>query len=68
MVGTTKAYSGLGADIVMESITLIDPVVGVNAFHEKAGRSQVGFLLVFLWRLFLGPSATDSSDALTSLR
>jgi hypothetical protein len=25
LVGTTKAYSGLGADIVMESITLIDP-------------------------------------------
>jgi hypothetical protein len=25
LVGTTKAYSGVGADIVMESITLIDP-------------------------------------------
>ena len=24
MVGTTKVYSGLGADIVMESISLID--------------------------------------------
>ena len=23
--GTTKVYSGVGADIVMESITLIDP-------------------------------------------
>src|ERR1022692_49915 len=25
LVGTTEVYSGLGADIVMESITLIDP-------------------------------------------
>ena len=25
LVGTTKVYSGVGADIVMESITLIDP-------------------------------------------
>jgi hypothetical protein len=25
LVGTTKVYSGIGADIVMESITLIDP-------------------------------------------
>jgi hypothetical protein len=28
LVGTTEVYSGLGADIVMESITLIDPVTG----------------------------------------
>jgi hypothetical protein len=27
LVGTTKVYSGIGADIVMESITLIDPRV-----------------------------------------
>jgi len=26
LVCTTKVYPGLGADIVMESITLIDPV------------------------------------------
>jgi hypothetical protein len=25
LVGATKVYSGLGADIVMESITLTDP-------------------------------------------
>jgi hypothetical protein len=25
LVGATKVYSGVGADIVMESITLIDP-------------------------------------------
>jgi hypothetical protein len=25
LVGTTKVYSGVGADIVMESISLIDP-------------------------------------------
>ena len=30
MVGTTKAYSGLGADIVMESITLIDLIVSIR--------------------------------------
>jgi hypothetical protein len=29
LVGTTKVYSGVGADIVMESITLSDPVVAV---------------------------------------
>jgi hypothetical protein len=33
LVGTTKVYPGVGADIVMESITLIDagaPLSGVN--------------------------------------
>jgi len=30
LVGTTKVYSGVGADIVMESITLIDPVVNAK--------------------------------------
>jgi hypothetical protein len=29
LVGTTKAYSGVGADIVMESITRIDLGTGV---------------------------------------
>ena len=29
LVGTTKVYSGVGADIVMESITLTTPTVGV---------------------------------------
>jgi hypothetical protein len=29
-LSTTQLYSGLGADIVMESITLIDPVLGQN--------------------------------------
>ena len=32
MVGTTKVYSGLGADIVMESITLIDLGSALNTF------------------------------------
>ena len=27
---TTKVYSGIGADIVMESITLKPPVAGIN--------------------------------------
>jgi hypothetical protein len=31
LVGTTKAYSGVGADIVMESITLID--IGARGFE-----------------------------------
>src|SRR5229473_8605140 len=40
LVGTTKAYSGIGADIVMESITLTDPVPllplgGKNAHFQK---------------------------------
>jgi hypothetical protein len=30
LVGTTKVYSGVGADIVMESITLIDLVLSVT--------------------------------------
>jgi hypothetical protein len=29
LVATTKVYPGVGADIVMESITLVDPVTGV---------------------------------------
>jgi hypothetical protein len=29
--GTTKVYSGMGADIVMESITLIDPGASANS-------------------------------------
>src|SRR6202790_4331492 len=29
LVGTTKVYSGVGADIVMESITLRTPVPGI---------------------------------------
>jgi hypothetical protein len=41
LVGTTKVYSGVGADIVMESIALIDLVViqqPLDARHE-AGSS-----------------------------
>ena len=36
MVGTTKAYSGLGADIVMESITLIDQDFGEQTAQAGA--------------------------------
>ena len=43
MVGATKAYSGLGADIVMESITLLTPVgqfsMSVNAWFRQLTRS-----------------------------
>ena len=56
MVCTTKAYSGLGADIVMESITLIEPwagILSVIAFHEKAGRSQGDSFWYLLVTLFL---------------
>jgi hypothetical protein len=41
LVGATKVYSGVGADIVMESLHQ-QFSIGVIAFHEKAGRSQVG--------------------------
>jgi hypothetical protein len=35
LVATTKVYSGVGADIVMESISHIDRVVSVIAwFHQ----------------------------------
>jgi hypothetical protein len=38
LVATTKVYSGVGADIVMESISLIDPregVLSVNAWLRQ---------------------------------
>jgi hypothetical protein len=40
--GTTKVYSGLGADIVMESISLIEGVLSVIEIFRhlpEAGRS-----------------------------
>jgi len=46
LVGTTKVYSGVGADIVMESITLTDlgtGVLSVNAWlHQMAGPLKSG--------------------------
>ena len=36
-----QLYSSGGADIVMQSITLIEGVLRAMAFHEKAGRCQV---------------------------
>jgi hypothetical protein len=36
--GTTKVYSGVGADIVMESITLLDLVVCEINEREKGAR------------------------------
>jgi hypothetical protein len=45
LVGTTKVYSGVGADIVMESISLIDPhwgkVVSVIAMLRQLSRHVV---------------------------
>jgi hypothetical protein len=38
LVGTTKVYSGVGADIVMESITLIDPFPSVASGPESRNR------------------------------
>ncbi len=35
LVGTTKVYSGPGADIVMESIALIDPRLVDPRFERK---------------------------------
>jgi hypothetical protein len=37
LVCTIKAYSGLGADIVMESITLIDPSLAARAGAREPG-------------------------------
>jgi hypothetical protein len=36
-----QLYSSGGADIVMQSIALIEGVLRAMAFHEKAGRCQV---------------------------
>ena len=35
LVATTKVYSGVGADIVMESITLTDRVLSVIACFQQ---------------------------------
>jgi hypothetical protein len=50
-LSTTKLYSGVGADIVMESITLIDPILvhiagsDHNLILQPApGRSSVGVI------------------------
>jgi hypothetical protein len=40
-------------------------VLGDNAFHEKAGRSQVGFL-VFLWTWFLSSRVAATVATLPS--
>ena len=53
--------SGRGRTFFLTSlfIELIDRVVSVIAFHEKAGRSQVGFVLVFVGQgFFSAESAT----------
>jgi hypothetical protein len=48
LVGTTKVYPGVGADIVMESITLIDPAVGVLSAKSRRviGRVRRRALLI----------------------
>ncbi len=35
LVGTTKVYAGVGADIVMESITLVDRILSANADYNN---------------------------------
>jgi len=40
LVGTTKVYSGVGADIVMESITLIDRVAESNRLLSSTNRCE----------------------------
>jgi hypothetical protein len=45
LVGTTEVYSGAGADIVMESISLADPDPGGPA-QEK---TSSGFFCKFGW-------------------
>jgi hypothetical protein len=51
LVGTTKVYSGIGADIVMESITLIGLESGLNIVGVPRGwfvRSLVTAWIVLL--------------------
>jgi hypothetical protein len=42
LVGTTKAYSGLGADIVMESITLTTHLEAALGGGSKVRRTKEG--------------------------
>ena len=58
MVGTTKAYSGLGADIVMESITLID----------RVRMPQGGERVLELARFYQGQRFVESLQNLLTLR
>src|SRR4029077_8980729 len=41
LVGTTKAYSGIGADIVMESITLKTPVSQVGLLRLTGEKKRM---------------------------
>jgi hypothetical protein len=54
-----QLYSGIGADIVMESISLIMALrraLECNGFHEKAGRSQVDSDLASLNKFLFLPA------------
>ena len=77
MVGTTKVYSGVGADIVMESITLIEDTVRfsceatqtatcereTDSLHRNRVRRDAG-LSNSLW--FLRPSEAWVSAPMVS--
>jgi hypothetical protein len=62
LVGTTKVYPGVGADIVMESITLINlrqpaPLTGnpPDKFQELAWLPKTGLHFLPLSQLRLSP-------------
>src|SRR5208283_274218 len=61
LVGTTKVYSGVGADIVMESITLID-----RRDASQGETSEVGRTEKFENRL-LGPTVARADHFQSSL-
>ena len=81
LVCTSKVYPGVGADIVMESISITIPQeveqtaqACAMAFHEKAGRSQVdsGFVKQSLFSrrvatVAMLPSALSRSESFRSV-
>src|SRR5439155_3817636 len=54
--GTRGHRFGAGVVGVTSPLHSLTPIVGVNAFHEKVGRSQVGSVFFFIGQGFLPPS------------
>jgi len=52
----------------LSAVTLIDGILSVIAFHEKAGRSQVGSFVFSLDKVFLLPSCRCRHPSIRTLR
>jgi hypothetical protein len=65
LVGATKVYSGTGADIVMESITLKPPVTG--SMSEMAILRQLRIADAAARRIFLSLQVKELFDGTIAL-